>query len=168
MKKLYFILAISFLNFSSAYAYEGDVAQVGDVAPTFNAVDTDGLVVSLGSLKGKVVLLVFFATWCGACAEEMPYIEKEIWQLHKSDGLVVIAIGREHQNEELAEFKDSKGISFKIVADPEREIYNQYATKKIPRCYMIGKDGIIKFERVGFNKEDTSKLEDAIASELKK
>jgi peroxiredoxin len=168
LKKLYFILAISFLSLSSAQAYEGDVAQVGSIAPVFNAFSTNGSRVSLASLKGKVVLLNFFSTLCEACMVEMPYIEQNMWQVFKSDGLVVLAIGREHNNKELAEFKASNGFSFEFVADPKREIYNQYATKKIPRCYVIGKDGIIKFESVGFNEEKMNKLEDVIASELKK
>jgi len=98
----------------------------------------------------------------------MQYIEQELWPMFSQEGLVVFAIGRQHQNNQLVEYKIAKDISFELCADPERKIYNQYAAQYIPRCYVIGKDGIVKYESVGFNKENNGKIEESIASELKK
>jgi peroxiredoxin len=166
LKTLYVVLTILLLSLSGAYAYEGDIVQVGNPAPAFNALSIDGTGVSVPDTNGRVVLLVFFATWCDACSVEMQYIEQEIRHKFNVDGFVVIAVGRGHSNEDLAVYKASGSASFQVVADPERDIYNQYATKKIPRCYVIGKDGVVKYGSIGFNKENNAIMEELIASEL--
>ena len=114
------------------------------------------------------MLLDFFATWCGPCLQEMPRIESEIWQKFRGASITVIGIGREHNVAELKEFKDSKRLTFEILADPKREIYSKYATEYIPRCYLVGKDGKVKFAVMGYSPEEFEELKSAIAAELKK
>jgi peroxiredoxin len=150
------------------FAAEGDIVAVGQKAPLFSGVATDGTTVTSESLSGKVILLDFFATWCGPCMAEMPHIEKDIWATNKSPDLKVIAVGREHTVEELKKWQASSPVTFTLVADPKREIYKKYATQYIPRCYVIGKDGLIKYTSIGFNEEEFEKMKAVIASELKR
>ena len=166
MKRISVLFLLVFA--SSVFAHEGDVAKVGQNAPPFVGFATSGAQVSLESFKGKVVLLDFFATWCGPCMAEMPVIQRDIWEAYNSAGLVVIGIGREHQLKELTDFSKAKQITFTIVADPKREIYKQYATEYIPRCYVIGKDGVVKFATVGYSTKEFSEMKSVIAAELKK
>lgn len=63
----------------------GYIVKVGDEAPDFEMTLTDGQKVKLSSLRGKVVMLQFTASWCGVCRKEMPFIEKDIWQKHKDN-----------------------------------------------------------------------------------
>ena len=63
----------------------GYIVKVGQVAPDFTVTLTDGRTVTLSDFRGKVVMLQFTASWCGVCRKEMPFIEKDIWQKHKSD-----------------------------------------------------------------------------------
>src|SRR5262249_40389014 len=116
--------------------------------------------------RGKVVVLNFFATWCGPCLAELPHVEKEIWQKYKDKGVVLIAIGREHQNAELMDFKKKQELSFPVAGDPKRDVYKQFATQYIPRTYVINKEGKIVFQSVGYMEDEFKKLLDAIAKEI--
>ena len=162
------ILFISLTTFCTGLCFsgEGDVAHIGDTAPLISGVATDGSTVKMETYKGKVVLLGFFAMWCGGCVAEMPRVESEIYQPNKNAGLVVLEVGRGHTYSELAYFKQNHGFNFTILEDPRREIYNHYATDYIPRCYLIGKDGKVKYASTGLNEGDFSEMKRRIVQEL--
>lgn len=165
------ITALLLLSLSSpAYAQESDtttLTKVGQPVPNFTLTTLDGNVMKIANLKGKVVLINFFATWCGPCMAEMPHVEKEIWQALKSDKLVVLAIGREHSKDELIKFNKEKGFTFLIAPDPKREVYSLFARQYIPRNYVIGKDGRIAFQSMGYSAEEFRKMVELIKSELR-
>lgn len=150
------------------HAHEGDIVKVGDPAPLFAGTDSDGKPVTLASLKGKVVLVDFFATWCGPCMMEMPLIQSDVWEKFKSQGLEVIAVGREHQVPEMAKFKSEKQLGFTVLADPDRGIYSKYATMYIPRCYLIDREGVVRFASVGYDETEFANMKALIAGELQK
>ena len=99
--------------------------------------------------------------------KEMPLIEKEIWEMNQSQNFEVIAVGREHNVEELTKWKENAHVTFTIVADPKREIYSKYATQYIPRCYLIGKDGLVKYTSSGYDEKEFAQLKMVITAELK-
>src|SRR6266576_6534666 len=80
---------------------ESTLTRVGQEAPAFECTTLDGKKVDLKNLRGKVVLINFFATWCGPCMAEMPHLEKEIWHAYQGDNFAMISIGREHSDAEL-------------------------------------------------------------------
>src|SRR6516165_9070658 len=105
---------------------ETTITKVGQEAPAFSVLTLDGKTIDSKALKGKVVLLDFFATWCRPCLAEMPHLEKEVWQKFKDKGLVVLAIGREHQNSELLDFQKKRSFTFPMAGDAKREVYGRY------------------------------------------
>lgn len=141
----------------------------GDVAPDFSCQTVSGEQFSLSGQKGKVVLVNFFATWCAACMEEMPHLDKEVFlKFGSRNDFKLIAIGRGHSAAELTKFNNEKGFTLPIAPDPKREIYSRYADKYIPRNFVVGKDGKIKLSTVGYTAEDFQKIIQTIQAELDK
>lgn len=148
-----------------AAADESTLTKVGDKSLVVSVRTIDGQDVDF---HGRVVVLNFFATWCGPCMSEMPHLEKDLWQPLKDKGVMLISVGREHSVAEVEKFKKQKGYSFLFAADPKREIFSKFATQSIPRCVVIGKDGRIKFQSIGFEEQGVTSLVKAVQSELGK
>ncbi len=144
-----------------------NLTKVGQIAPQFTVTTLDGQEINIEHLKEKIALINFFATWCDLCMTEMPLLEKEIWQKFKDKDFIVIAIGREHSKEELIEFKQKSKLSFLMAPDPNREVYQEFATMYIPRNYLIDREGRIVYQSRGYTDEEFKTLVNKIEEFLK-
>jgi peroxiredoxin len=142
------------------------LTRVGDAAPDLSVVADDGSMIDSARLKGKVVVLNFFATWCGPCLAELPHLQTLWDEYGMRDDFAMLVVGREETDEVVTEFKSRHGFTFPIAADPERTIYGRFATEFIPRTYLLSRDGTILFQTVGF--EEIDKLKELLARELKR
>lgn len=142
--------------------------SVGDKAPNFTCTTLNGKTISLSELQGKVVLVNFFATWCGSCVREMPYLQSEVFDAFRADDFFMIAIAREQQVNDITEFKNTKGkgLTFPLAVDTDSSIYNLFATQFIPRIFVIDKEGIVKWESGGLSKPQFEDLVNLIRKEL--
>lgn len=118
-------------------------------APNFTLEDLDGKKVELQSFKGKVILLSFWATWCGPCKKEMPSMEALYKQL-KPQGFVLLGVSVDYEKKEkVREFIEKNGCSFPILLDPKLHVYHLYEIKGIPTAILIDKQGGIVGKAVG-------------------
>ena len=130
---------------------------VGQPLPAFT-VSNDQQTIKSGDLKGKVVLINFFATWCGPCLQELPQMQK-LWATHKNNkNLVILVIGREHSQNEITTFKAKKGFDLPMYPDEKRLVYSLFATQFIPRNYLIDAKGTIAYTSVGFGQDEFNKM----------
>lgn len=148
----------------------GYIVKVGDEAPDFEMTLTDGQKVKLSSLRGKVVMLQFTASWCGVCRKEMPFIEKDIWLKHKNNAdFALIGIDRDEPLDKVLAFAKSTGVTYPLGLDPGADIFAKYALREsgITRNVLIDKEGkIVKLTRL-YNEEEFASLVQAINEMLK-
>ncbi len=137
MKKLILILIIVFISVN--------IFPLSGPALDFSAKDIDGNIVELSKLKGKVVILDFWATWCPPCIKEIPNLKK-IYQEFKGDDFEIVSIALERKPKEHAvKFVAENGMNWVHIIDKAkgREIATEYKIKYIPTMYVIGKKGDI-------------------------
>jgi len=170
MKKAYTLVVILFF---STFLLNGQtdtttLVKAGDQAPVFKCKTLEGKTIDISKLKGKVIMVNFFATWCPPCNHELPVLQKKVWEKYRNNtDFVLIILGRQHSEAEVRDFVTKKNFTMPFAADPKREIFSLYATQNIPRNVVIGKDGRIIFQGTGYSEEEFAKIEKLIAEDLR-
>lgn len=144
---------------ASSATESGEIA-VGQEPPVLNA-EAD-----LAALKGKVVLVDFWASWCAPCREELPELEA----LHKrlgEKGLHIIGVNIDEKKETMDSFLASMPLSFQVVHDEGEVIVERWAPPKMPSSYIIDKTGKVQMIQEGYEKGDlpamVAKIEELLA-----
>jgi len=120
--------------------------KIGEKAPDFTLTDSDRTV-SLAQLRGRPVLLNFWATWCPPCIEEMP----SLVQLQKKvgDKVTILAVSEDADEKAYKQFIRDHNIALLTVRDPKNSANVLYGTFKFPETYVIDKDGVIRRKFIG-------------------
>ena len=150
-------------------AQEADVVKMGDAMPTFRVVSDKGeTLLSTDQLKGKVVLVNFFATWCPPCQKELAAVQETLWPKYKDNGqFALVVIGREHDAAELAKYNEKKGFTFPLYPDKNRSIYAAFAQSLIPRSYLFDQEGKVIRATKGYTEEEFEELMQLIEQTLR-
>lgn len=134
------------------------LVKTGDLAPDFTVEMLDGSRVTLSDLRGKIVLLNFWASWCPPCREELTHVQQEIIDRFAGREFLFLPISRGESRDEVDAFRKKSGYEFPMGIDPSREIFDRYASNYIPRNFLIDADGKVILTTVGFEKNEFEAL----------
>ncbi len=135
-------------------------------APYFASVTPEGKKLSIDDLKGKLVILNFWATWCPPCRLEMPSMEK-IYREFKGEGLEVVAINFMERPEPIKSFLKENDLTFTVLMDRAGEISQSYGVRALPVTFLIGRRGNILARSIGYKDWHNKKTREFISSLLK-
>jgi peroxiredoxin len=151
MKKFYYMFPVMLLLMvmlaagCSGESSGGQAPVPGKTAPDFQLKSLAGETISIGELRGRPVLLNFWATWCSPCRHEMPFLqevfEDEDWQKR---GLVIVAVNLGETAPAVRQFMEANRLSFTVLLDTEGKVGALYNTAAIPTTFFIDNGGIIR------------------------
>ncbi len=143
------LLALALMLVAVGCGGAGSVGnQKGNVAADFSLATLDGGAGNLRDFRGKVVVLNFWASWCGPCRAEMPDMQIVYSEL-RDRGLVVVGVNQGEARDTVAAFAREFGLSFPIFLDKDQSISRKYGVRAYPTTFIIGRDGVIRNVIVG-------------------
>lgn len=128
--------------------------KVGDTFPELAEFQLEGKLP--GSLKGKVVIVDFWASWCGPCKDSFPVME-ELQAKYGRKGLVVLAVNLDEDRPTMEDFLKKHPVSFTVVRDASKKLVGRASIKSMPTSFVLGPDGRVASIHKGFHGADTQK-----------
>jgi peroxiredoxin len=123
--------------------------ELSGPAPNFSLMSKDGEHVSLDDLKGQVVMINFWATWCGPCRREMPHLEA-LHQRYSDLGFTLLGINVEDDSRGVDKFLRETPISFEVLYDPANEVSAMYDVIAMPSTVMVDREGNLRYMHHGY------------------
>lgn len=128
-------------------------------AVDFELEDLNGNLISLSSMRGKVVFLNFWATWCPPCRAEMSSMDR-LYNRFASRDFEIIAVDLQENNKQVSKFVDDNNLTFKILLDKTGSTGAAYGARSIPTTYIIDRDGSVLARTLGGREWDTAQVFD--------
>jgi thiol-disulfide isomerase/thioredoxin len=125
-------------------------ALLGNAAPAFELPTLEGQPFKIADAKGKVVVLDFWATWCGPCVRALPILT-EVTTKMADQGVVFYAVNLRESEDLVRGFQTKQSLTFPVLMDKEGAVGDQYFVQGIPQTVIIGKDGTVQAVHIGFN-----------------
>ena len=127
--------------------------------------DVKGGAASLSDFEGKVVLVDFWASWCGPCRQSFPWMNK-LQQQYQAEGLEVVAINLDQDVELASEFLQDVPAQFTVLLDTDAQLPGEYGVMGMPSSYLIDRNGKIRAQHIGFHSDRVKDYEDTIKALL--
>ncbi len=152
----------------AAEAAAATLAKEGAEAPDFTVEMIDGSKIALHELRGKVVLLNFWATWCPPCREELSRVQQQIIDRFAGEEFVFLPISRGEERAAVEAFRAKTGYAFPMGLDPDETIYKRYAARFIPRNFLIDRTGRVVKAATGYDEAEFAELVRTIDAEIQR
>ena len=160
MRELFITLLVAVLAAAPAFA-----ARTGELAPTFALASAAGDTVDLARLRGRVVYVDFWASWCTPCKRSFPWMNELEVRYHDS-GLTIVAINVDKRREDALRFLRDVPARFTVVFDAEGKTPAAFGVKGMPSSYLIDREGRVAAVEEGFHDERTTVIEQRIRALL--
>lgn len=126
---------------------ESAPADDAELASEFTMTSLAGEEVALSSLRGRYVLINFWATWCAPCREEMPYLQQ--LSIDHADRLTVLGVNMREEPERIYPFVEEFGLTFPVLLNPPDNIIGENNVRGLPVSYVVGPDGTVVYRKIG-------------------
>jgi peroxiredoxin len=143
---------------STAFAAAGDSSGP---APSFTLTTLEGQPAGLSQYKGQVVMVNFWATWCGPCQQEMPLLD-QMYKKYKPAGFTLIGVNVDKQSPAVKELLARKPVSFPVLLDPANQVSKAYHVDEMPSSVIIDRKGQIRYVHRGYKPGDENEYQDLI------
>jgi cytochrome c biogenesis protein CcmG, thiol:disulfide interchange protein DsbE len=124
----------------------------GQPAPTVELSTADGKPVSVASLRGNVILVDFWASWCGPCATAFPAIE-DLFQEYRTRGFEVMAVNLDEKRRDADRFLADRPHAMTVAYDPQGRSAKAFGVEGMPTSFLVGRDGKVRFVHVGYTQK---------------
>ena len=142
---------------------QSGVVAAGSLAADFKLQDLGGNTVSLSSMRGKVIFLNIWATWCSPCREEMPSMETLFQDLKHNPDFVVLAVSVDRKGKAVvAPYVEKNGFNFTVLLDPDNQVSESYNVSGVPESFIIDRKGRIVAHHMGAFDWSRSDVKDAL------
>jgi peroxiredoxin len=143
---------------SGAFAASGDASGP---APSFTLTTLSGQADGLSQYKGQVVMVNFWATWCGPCQQEMPLLD-QMYKKYKPAGFTLIGVNVDKESPAVKELLARKPVSFPVLLDPANQVSKAYHVDEMPSSVIIDRKGQIRYIHRGYKPGDENDYQDRI------
>jgi peroxiredoxin len=140
---------------------------VSDVAPDFVLKSIDGTNTRLKEYRGQVVLINFWASWCGPCRQEMPLLER-IDGRYKDAGFTVLGVNVEGKVEPARDVATKAGVTFPILVDEGQKVSELYDLESMPSSVVVDRDGVVAYVHRGYKPGDEAKYLEVVKQLISK
>lgn len=143
----------------------GLALSAGSPAPEIGLDDLKGRSIHMAKLRGRVVVVDFWATWCGPCKQEMPVLDR-LYRKYRKEGLVVVGVSQDRDASNVRSFLQQRPVSFPIVHDEDHQVAKRYRPSKMPSSYVIDRKGMVRHVHHGYSAGDAARFEREIKALL--
>lgn len=158
------VLALTSL-FCVAVCPSAFAVSAGDPLPELQTPASQDVAVSQDTLRGKVVLVNFWASWCPPCRDELPELQK-MHTAYQEQGFEVVGINIDTQRENATEFIKRYNVTFPVLFDPQQSVIRQFGAKAMPTSYLVNREGVVQEVFYGYSAQKRTRIEQAITALL--